>query len=128
MGAKACLIGACMVLFSVLCGCQNHSPARGDGPDSGVLNASAALIDTASSQPSPEPPRDRSSVTCTLAGARDLIGQPDSPAMRAAITRMTAGQPVRWIMPGAAITPDFQQKRLNVILDEDGRIQSLRCG
>jgi hypothetical protein len=32
------------------------------------------------------------------------------------------------MMPGRAIRPDFDPRRLNVILDETGRIMNMRCG
>ncbi|MDK4805677.1 MAG: I78 family peptidase inhibitor [Novosphingobium aromaticivorans] len=57
-----------------------------------------------------------------------FIGLPESPRNRAALVAAVGHHPVRWVHPGDAITMDYQPGRLNVILDETGRIVATRCG
>lgn len=57
-----------------------------------------------------------------------FIGLPESPRNRAALDAAVGHHPVRWVHPGDAITMDYQPGRLNVILDETGRIVATRCG
>lgn len=57
-----------------------------------------------------------------------LLQRRDSPALRAAVARFAGPAPVRWIAPGTAVTSDYIAERLNLILDEDGRVATLRCG
>ena len=127
MGTRVALGFACVALVGVACACQ-RAPQRAaePGPDAGMINASAALVE-ASTAPT-EPSRGTDTADCGEAAARSLIGQPDTPAARAALARAEGMRAVRWITPGAIVTRDVLPKRLNVIVGDDGRIQSLRCG
>ncbi|WP_225007993.1 I78 family peptidase inhibitor [Novosphingobium percolationis] len=66
--------------------------------------------------------------TCGATQLGSLIKRHDSPALRAAVGRFVGAVPARWIAPGTAVTSDYIAERLNLILDEDGRIATLRCG
>lgn len=72
----------------------------------------------------PAPPPD----TCHLTQGTRYIGARAVPQVRRMIGQLNRPQPVRWIAPGQAITLDYNDRRLNVILDEDGRIAVMRCG
>ncbi len=65
---------------------------------------------------------------CRLELPSRFIGAKAVPTVRLAIRDIARSQQVRWIVPGRAIRPDFKPKRLNVILDETGRIMNMRCG
>ena len=65
---------------------------------------------------------------CRLELPSRFIGAKAVPTVRRAIRDIAKPRPVRWIIPGRAIRPDFHPKRLNVILDETGRIMNMRCG
>ncbi len=72
----------------------------------------------------PAPPPD----TCRLTLTERFIGAKAVPAVRAALAQIARPNPMRWIAPGQAITMDYSARRLNVILDEAGRIAAMRCG
>ena len=66
--------------------------------------------------------------TCSLSLTRRFIGAQAVAEVRRAIRAIARPHPVRWIAPGQAITTDQSAERLNVILDESGRIAVMRCG
>ena len=66
--------------------------------------------------------------TCHLALTSRYVGAEAAPTVRSAINAITGAQPLRWITPGQAITADYSAQRLNIILDERGRIRAMRCG
>lgn len=61
--------------------------------------------------------------TCGATGLQGLIGKPQS-----ALDGMRFAGPVRVIKPGMAVTMDFSPGRLNILLDETGRISRITCG
>jgi Peptidase inhibitor I78 family len=66
--------------------------------------------------------------TCSLALTVRFVGARAVPLVRRAVQQVARPHLVRWIGPGQAITPDQNAQRLNVIVDEDGRIAVMRCG
>lgn len=126
MGTRLYLGFAGIAVIATLGACGRAGQSAGQtSPDTTMINASAALVET------PAASRDASAGstdTCHAAPARSFIGQPDLPATRAALAVAIGKRAVRWIKPGSAVTQDLQPGRLNVIVVEDGRIGSLRCG
>jgi hypothetical protein len=57
-----------------------------------------------------------------------LIGAPSDAQTRARAATVAGHTRLRWITPGAAITHDYRADRLNLILDDQGRIRTVRCG
>ena len=66
--------------------------------------------------------------TCSFALTARFIGARAVPEVRRTIEQVARPHPVRWITPGLAITLDQKPERLNVIIDEEGRIAVMRCG
>lgn len=66
--------------------------------------------------------------TCSLALTARFVGARNVAEVRSAILQVAHLHPVRWIGPGQAITLDHNPQRLNVIVDEHGRIAVMRCG
>lgn len=66
--------------------------------------------------------------TCSLALTARFIGARAVAEVRGAVGQVARPHPVRWIAPGQAITLDQNPGRLNVILDDEGRIAAMRCG
>jgi hypothetical protein len=66
--------------------------------------------------------------SCRLTLTRRFIGAQAVAEVRRAIRILAQPRRVRWIAPGQAITTDIDPARLNVILNETGRIAVMRCG
>lgn len=66
--------------------------------------------------------------TCNAAPAQGLIGRPSSPELGAEAQRLTGAARMRWTRPGQMVTMDYREDRLNIDLDEQGRVTGLRCG
>lgn len=61
--------------------------------------------------------------SCGAAGLQDLIGQPKS-----ALNGRDLAPVTRVILPGQPVTMDSFPERLNVWIDDNGRISSVICG
>ena len=79
----------------------------------------------ATEQPAPAPASDGK---CNAAPAQHLIGRQESPETGAEAQRLTGASRMRWIRPGQMVTMDYREDRLNIDLDDAGRITGLRCG
>lgn len=60
---------------------------------------------------------------CGAAGMQDLIGQEDD-----VLAAMTFPQGTRFIYPGTPVTEDYRPDRLNIDVDQSGRIIGVWCG
>lgn len=126
MGTRFCLGLACVALVAALAGCgRADQSAEQTPPDTAMINASAALVETPTGS---DAVSTDGTDTCQAARISSFIGRPDDPATRAALAAVIGKRAVRWVGPGTAVTQDMQPGRLNVIVVEDGRIGSLRCG
>ena len=126
MGTRFCLGLACVALVAALAGCgRADQSAEQTPPDTAMINASAALVETPTGS---DAVSTDGTDTCHAARISSFIGRPDDPATRAALAALIGKRAVRWVGPGTAVTQDMQPGRLNVIVVEDGRIGSLRCG
>ena len=61
--------------------------------------------------------------SCGAEALQHLVGQP-----RSAFESQNIDAPTRILPPGSAMTMDHRPDRLNVDLDEDGRISRIWCG
>ena len=126
MGTRLHLGLAGIALVAAVGGCgRAGQPADQSSPNTTMINASAALVDTSTA--TGEVSGD-STDTCSAANVRSFVGQPDQLSIRAALAAAVGKRGIRWVRPGSAVTQDMQPGRLNVIVVEDGRIGSLRCG
>lgn len=112
-----------LALVAGLSACQrSHKGSAEDTPAASRVDSAETRVEARSASVSPEP------GSCPTKAAQRFVGQPDGTALRAALAEVARPHPVRWITPGVAVTQDFRSDRLNVILDDDGRILLLRCG
>ena len=97
--------------------------------------ASALWLNACATGPAPEDaPRPPSmnepgqSGACDLSGVQAYVGRTYSDALRQTLATQSDAEDVRVIEPGEGFTLDYRQTRLNIYLDEEGRISDLRCG
>jgi hypothetical protein len=57
-----------------------------------------------------------------------LIGRQQGPETIAEAKRLSGAERIRWIAPGTAVTMDYSEARLNIRIDETGKIVSAKCG
>ena len=115
MARNLALSNSAAFLCLLATGCDPGSPPSGDASEP------ALLLPTAQASASQDDP-------CGATQLGGLLQRSDTPAIRAAVTHFAGHPPARWIAPGSAVTADYVAERLNLILDEDGRIATLRCG
>lgn len=66
--------------------------------------------------------------TCREAAASFALGERYSDRLGRRARRAAGARVVRKIEPGRAYTMEFRSERLNVEVDERGRVRSVRCG
>lgn len=102
--------------------------ATGPAPQ-GSPAVSTPLPGAAPGPMEPRTPTDPASSSCGATGAAEFLGQSDNAQIRQAIAdkaRPRAG--IRFIRPGEMRTQNFNNNRLNVMLDAGGVIRDFRCG
>ncbi|WP_246465496.1 I78 family peptidase inhibitor [Novosphingobium jiangmenense] len=72
-----------------------------------------------------EPP---SQDTCGQGPAKRLLGTVVTPQARTTLVRAVGHDRIRVIRPGSIITQDLRSDRLNLIVDDSGRLLTARCG
>jgi len=95
------------------------------------LGAVAALLLLAAcaTQASPPPPGGGSSTgVCNAEPAQSVVGQAYADALAAELQAKAGAKLLRVIRPGQAVTMDFREDRLNVELDESGKVKRVSCG
>ncbi|EQB09091.1 MAG: hypothetical protein K0R64_2643 [Novosphingobium lindaniclasticum] len=73
------------------------------------------------------PPPPSMEPSCGADQLAAYVGQPASDEAIAAITAWRGGKPMRVLKPGTAVTMDFRPDRLNVQVDEQGKIKGFTC-
>ena len=66
---------------------------------------------------------------CGASKVAPFVGRQDRPTTRADLAKAVGHENIRWIGPDDMVTMDFNEKRLNVLLDQTKRlITGARCG
>lgn len=65
---------------------------------------------------------------CRAAGAQAELGKMIDPAVTEAARAASGALRARVIKPGEAVTMDADPQRLNIEVDDTGKIRRLRCG
>ena len=65
---------------------------------------------------------------CGASLVQNFIGLRANTTLREEIARRSEAKSVRWVEPGQAVTMDFRPDRMTATLDEDGVVQTMRCG
>ncbi len=65
---------------------------------------------------------------CDASKAQKLIGQARSDKLGARALRLSGATAQRWIGPGAMVTMDYRENRINLRVDPDGKVVKVDCG
>ena len=68
------------------------------------------------------------SQTCDASAVQYAIGAPFDEANLATLEEQSGARQVRVLRPGTAATMDYRDDRLNIHLESNDMIESLRCG
>ena len=111
-----------------LAACAGSDPAPGEGDegerDQALLDARSAADSAASADGTNAPPP----PSCDATAVQGLVGEPAAEALVEQARTDAGADQVRMLKPGQAVTLEFNGARLNVEVDGDNRIVSLRCG
>ncbi|HEX8126146.1 MAG TPA: I78 family peptidase inhibitor [Allosphingosinicella sp.] len=89
--------------------------------------AAAALL--ASGCATTAPPAEAGAMgKCDAAKAQGLIGRTRSAETAAEALRLSGAKGLRWIAPGAMVTMDYREDRLNLRVDPEGKVVKVDCG
>ena len=65
---------------------------------------------------------------CVADGLAGLTGKARSEAVTKQALQLSGAKTLRWIAPGMAVTMDYREDRLNLDIDEHGKITRAHCG
>lgn len=122
-----------MLAALALASCASPPATESDAPQTGQRSADAvpSSPDTPVSSDAPAtsvPTEDPSMPQCDAAKAQFVVGQTYTDALATQAQTAAGAKIVRRLMPGQAVTMEFNDQRLNLETDASGRIIAARCG
>lgn len=112
-----------LALAGLLGGCA--APDAG-GSATGVSNTSATS-NTAGTDYAPMPAGPASS-DCDADAVQNMLGQVYRDSVGETARQRSGSRRIRLLRPGQVMTMEYDPSRINIILDDKGAIQALRCG
>ncbi|RUR34963.1 hypothetical protein ELY33_00220 [Vreelandella andesensis] len=99
-------------------------------PVSALLVACAGSPDDVSAPvpPTVGQPSSVTSTTCDAEAVQYAIGAPYDEANVPTLQSESGAQRVRILRPNSAVTMEYREDRLNILLESNGMIEALRCG
>ena len=91
------------------------------------LGALAALAACAGGAPE-RVPHHGAIGECSAEAAQGLIGREATSELAAEALRLTGLRSARWLRPGQVVTMEYRADRLDISLDEGGRVARITCG
>ena len=128
--SRKLLVSLLPAALAVALGACAPKPAEPATPEPSATPAETAPADTAATDASP-PAADATpdlAAACNPDAVQALVGQEATEAVLEQARTGSGANTVRALKPGEPATMDFRPDRLDVALDENGIIQSLRCG
>ena len=97
---------------------------------SAILGTALLAGCASSTAPSEQPARASAAIPerCSTEPLADLIGKPGSQELLYQARQRSGAQRARMLNPDDMMTMDYDSQRLNVDLDEQGRVYRLSCG
>jgi hypothetical protein len=90
-----------------------------------VLVAAALLTAGCATAP---PAEAGASGKCDASKAQKLLGRTRSARLDAEARRLSGATALRWIAPGAMVTMDYRENRINLRLDSKNKVVKVDCG
>lgn len=125
------LFAAALTLALAACSPQPTDPAdppagvaATDPADDATMPPAAGAADDALQPAAPGGMND----PCDASAVQSLIGQEATEEVVEQARTDAGAETARTLRPGQAVTMEFREGRLNVDVDENGTITSLRCG
>jgi hypothetical protein len=109
-----------LALTALLAGCV---PPGAGGPSADIA-APASNGPSSSYAPAP----DAQQGDCNADPVQNMIGQSYSDSVGVSLQQRSGSQALRLLKPGEVMTMEYNPTRINVILDDHGAIEALRCG
>jgi hypothetical protein len=127
--ALAAAAAALVAVATVACTRDDATTQPAALPDAAETPADAAAPgDLPATGMEPVPADPAMPGACNADAIQSLVGQPISDAVTEQARTESGSESVRVLRPGDAATMDFRPDRLNIELDGNDVIQSLRCG
>ena len=111
-----------LALAALLGGCA--APAA-DGSTTGASRTSNTSDSGTAYTPMPS---GSASADCNTDSVQNLLGQTYSGSVGEAARQRSGSRVIRLLKPGEVMTMEYDPSRINIILDDKGAIQALRCG
>ncbi|MFK4871109.1 I78 family peptidase inhibitor [Novosphingobium sp. ZW T3_23] len=92
-----------------------------------AIVALSACSSTGNDNVAETPPPPSMEPSCGAEQLASYVGQPASDEVIARITAWRGDKPMRVIKPGMAVTMDYRPDRLNVQVDDNGKIKGFNC-
>jgi hypothetical protein len=93
-----------------------------------LMTMACAPVPPAEPGEEPVPVHGATGYRCDASRAQALVGRQATSELGAEALRLTGARAIRWIPPGAIVTMDYREDRLNIELDGRNRVTQLRCG
>jgi hypothetical protein len=114
-----------LALAALLGGCA--APAA-DGSAAGASNASSTPNTPDAGTAYTPMSSDSTSPDCSTDSVQNMLGQTYSASVGETARQRSGSRIVRLLKPGQVMTMEYDPSRINIILDDKGAIQALRCG
>jgi hypothetical protein len=67
-------------------------------------------------------------ATCDAKYVAKYLGQDGTERLGKRVQRRSRADRIRWVRPGTVVTMDYIPTRLNIELDEAGKVKNFKCG
>jgi hypothetical protein len=112
-----------LALATLLGGCG----APGAGGAAGKTSSNSSASDPSTSY-APPMPSGAAAPDCDSDSVQNMLGQAYSDGAGEAARKKSGSRIIRLLKPGQVMTMEYDPTRINIILDDKGAIQALRCG
>jgi hypothetical protein len=94
----------------------------------GFVPLSLLVFASCSTTAQPVPPSSPNGAMCTVDQRDRFKGRSATAELGSEILRASGARTFRWLAKGTIITMEYDAGRVNVLLDEANRVETVRCG